>query len=231
MRTPLSALLAAVAISGLAGCTDVPIRTAHPMQAQPELLSNTHWRSMATDTGFKLAQHLREEIPDDARFYVQGHASYTDFDRIFRNGLAEELRRHDYAVVPTKAQATHQIAYGTRVSDHDIADERPFGKVTLLTSGLWGLSELAQLAPPAATAVASATFLDLATDRADEGGLSEITVAVTILGPEGAEITRETTYYVARRNIQHYPELAMPPLYAAQGRSLPEPPVARFAVE
>jgi hypothetical protein len=186
---------------------------------------------MATDTGYKLARHLREKVPEDARFYVQGHASYTDFDRIFRNGLAEELRRYGYAVVPTKAQANYQLAYGTRVSDHDIEDERPFGRVTLLTAGLWGLAELAQIAPPGATAVASATFLDLASDRADEGGLSEITVAVTILGPEGAETTRETTYYVARRNIQHYPEVAMPPLYAAQGRALPEPPVARFAVE
>lgn len=221
---------AAVAV-GLAGCSSTPVRTGHMVSPQPELMSNTHWRAIARDTGFKLTGYLREQVPPGSRFYVQGHTAASDFDQIFRSGLIQELRQHGHAVVPTKAEATHQLAYGTRVSDHNIPDEPPFGSLTLLTAGIWGVSELVAVVPVGAAATAAAAFADLALEARQGGGLSEVTVQVAVLGPNGAEIAANSTYYTARNNARHYPELAMPPMYAAQGRALPEPPVTHFAVE
>lgn len=201
------------------------------MQPQPELLSTTHWRAMASDTGFKLVQYLEEAVPAGSLFYVQAHAGDTDFDRIFRNALVQELQMHGIAVVPTRARATHVLGFGTRVSDHDPDGTPVLGSLTMLSAGLWGVSEVAKTAPIGATATAGAATLEFATAEARSVGLSEITVSIAVLGAEGAEITRDTAYYVARRNAHNYPELALPPLYAPQGRPLPEPPVAHFMVE
>jgi len=194
-------------------------------------MSNAHWRAIASDTGFKLIRYLDERIPKGSSFYIQGHTSYTDFDQIFRNGLAQEIRMHGHTVVPTKAQATYQLAYGTRVSDHDLDAEPSFGSLTLLTAGIWGVSELGAVAPFGLAATAGAGLADLALDRSKVGGLSEVTVLLAVLGPDGAEISTDSTYYMSRANARNYPELAMPPMYAVQGRSLPEPPVAHFVVE
>jgi hypothetical protein len=224
-------LMAAAVAVGAAGCSSAPVRTGHLAQMQPELMSNSHWRPIASDVGFKLVKYLGEQVPPGSRFYIQGHTSYSDFDQIFRSGLAQELRQHGHVVVPTKAEATYQLAYGTRVSDHDIDHQPPFGSLTLLTAGIWGVSELAAVAPVGAAATGAAALADLALESSKTGGLSEVTVQVAVLGPQGAEITADSTYYMARNNARHYPELAMPPMYAAQGRALPGPPVAHFAVE
>jgi hypothetical protein len=216
--------------AGLAACSKVPVSTGHPMEAQRELSSNSHWHAMAKDTGTKLALFLEDRMPPGALIYVQSHAGNSDFGRIFRVELVQELRDRGLTVVPTKAQATHQLAFGTRVSDHDIGDAHPRGELTLLAAGLWGLTELAAVGPWGATATAGAAFYDLFGGR-DELNLSEVTVSVSILGPEGGETSVNSTYYVARDNAHHYPELAMPPMYAPQGRALPEPPVAQFVIE
>lgn len=230
MRRTHIALMVATVAAGLAACTEVPFRTGHPLEPQRELSSNTHWRAMAKDTGVKLAQFLEERVPPGALFYVQGHASSADFGRIFRLELIEELRARGITVVPTKAQATHQLAFGTRVSDHDIGDAHPRGELTMLSAGLWGISELAQVASYGATSTAGTALFELFYGNS-EYHLSEVTVAISILGPEGGETAVNATYYVSRDNAHHYPELAMPPMYAPQGRALPEPPVAQFVIE
>lgn len=231
MRLPLLALAVATAVGGLAACSSMPVRTGHPLDPQPELLSTSHWAVMANYTGVRLAQALGDSLPPDARLHVAGHASYTDFDRIFREDLAQTLRGHGYTVVPTQAEATHVVAFGTRVTDHAPSSQPAFGKLTALTAGLWGLAELAEVASVGATATAASAMAEVAVAGEMPRGLSEITVVVAVQGPQGAALTTERTYYVARNNAHNYPELALPAQYATPGRARPEPPMAHFIVE
>jgi len=199
---------------------------------QAELASTAHWGAMARDTGFQLAAYLRESVPAGSRFYVQGHAGATDFSRIFRRNLMTELRSKTVTIVPTRAQATHVLAFGTRVTDHPPGVVPALGQSTALSAGLWGITELAASgASFGAVSTAGSALGDLAVAANSGAGLSEITVSVAVLGRDGGEINRQTTYYISRASARNYPELALPPMYARSGRALPEPPVAHFIVE
>ena len=232
MRRSLIALVGAVVASGLvAGCTKTPIRTGHVSAPQAELASTSHWTAMARNAGFQLAPFLTESVPVGSRFFVQGHAGDTDFDQVFRRTLITELRGKGITVVPTRAQASHVLVYGTRVTDHPAGHMPAPGTVTALGAGFWGVSELAANGATGGAAILAGGLTDMA--LAANGGaiLSEVTLSIAVLGRDGGEINRQTTYYVSRASAKNYPELALPPMYAAVGRALPEPPVAYFIVE
>ncbi len=232
MRRTLIALAGAALAGGLlAGCSNQPVRTGHMAMPQAELASTAHWSAMARDTGVQLAPYLRTWVPSGARFYVQGHAGATDFARVFQRTLITELRGRNVTVVPTRAQATHVLVFGTRVTDHPPGMIPALGQSTAISAGLWGIMELAETAPFGAVSTAGSALADIAVAANSGAGLSEITVSVAVLGRDGGEINRQTTYYVSRASARNYPELALPPLYARQGRALPEPPVAHFIVE
>jgi hypothetical protein len=216
----------------LAGCTNTPIRTGHVSPPQAELASTSHWSAMARNAGFQLAPFLQEQVPVGSRFYVQGHAGDTDFDQVFRRTLITELRGKGLTVVPTRAQASHVLVYGTRVTDHPAGALPPTGTFTSLGAGFWALSALSESgAPFGAVTTVGGALADIGLATSGGAVLSEVTLSIAVLGRDGGEINRQTTYYVSRASAKNYPELALPPMYAASGRALPEPPVAHFIVE
>lgn len=232
MRRSLIALVGAVVAGGLlAGCTNTPIRTGLVSAPQAELASTAHWTAMARHAGFQLSPMLQQQAQANGRFYVQGHAGDTDFDQVFRRALITELRGQGVTVVPTRAQASHILVYGTRVTDHPAGLTPAPGTVTALSSGFWGVSQLAMTGASGGAAILAGGLTDMAVAAGGGAGLSEITLSIAVLGRDGGEINRQTTYYVSRASAKNYPELALPPLYAAAGRALPEPPVAHFIVE
>ncbi|MBB4265130.1 hypothetical protein [Roseospira visakhapatnamensis] len=214
---------------GLGGCARAPLSVGQPLQAQNELQSATHWRTLASDVGLRLRETFKR-VPPGARLYVQGHADNLDFEEVFRGALAEELRRRGLEVVNRKADAHFTLAYGTRITDHALDTDLPLGSITAATAAIRGIVELATVSETGAI-LATGAFLDLARGGLTPDDLAEVTVSLSLMGRDGAVSTKALTYYITRANARHYPNLPLPPLYAVPANRLPEPPVTYIAVE
>jgi hypothetical protein len=191
--------LAALFVTGLAGCANQPASQWYPQSQQMQVSAAQHWGLIAADA----VEQTRRAISGQA--FAAGKPLYvadntgTHFDRAFRNYMITGLVNAGLPVTPSREGAI-EISYETQVIRHGSSiDPSAFGyrpgMATAGVAGFWVLRN-ASTAGLAAGTIAGAAALDYYNAKKPAG--VELLLTTSIVYDDRYRMRNTDAYYLER---------------------------------